>query len=262
MKTLILPVLNHIIITLPNPTQDILKKVSELIFTFIWNSPVHRVIKKLLQKDFCEGGIKMINLNLFILALKTTWVRKLFRTECKWDNILFSTINQEKIFNFGNGYISYIKENVKNKFWKNVFHAWYTFIDKEENFTWEYFLSSPLWMNKTIKIENKPVFYEDWFRKGICFVNDIMSEDGKFLSIDQLEEKFNISKYIMKFNSIISAVKHAGKQNVYNSYKLLTPFIPSFVKTILKSKRGTKDMYLLLIRNNIVSNGQKKWEEI
>jgi hypothetical protein len=98
-------------------------------------------------------------------------------------------------------------------------------------------------MNKTIKIENKPVFYEDWFRKGICFVNDIMSEDGKFLSIDQLEEKFNISKNIMKFNSIISAVKHAGKQNVYNSYKLLTPFIPLFVKTILKSKRGTKDMY-------------------
>ena len=68
----------------------------------------------------CEGGLKMINLNLFILALKTTWVRKLFRTECKWDNILFSTINQEKLFNFGNGYISYIKKNVvKNKFWKD-----------------------------------------------------------------------------------------------------------------------------------------------
>ena len=108
----------------------------------------------MLQKDFCEGGLKMININLIILALKTTWVRKLFRTECKWDNILFSTINQQKIFNFGNGYISYIKENVvKNKFWKDVFHAWNTFIDKEENFTWEYFLFSPLWMNKAIKIE-------------------------------------------------------------------------------------------------------------
>ena len=57
-------------------------------------------------------------------------------------------------------------------------------------------------------------------------------------------------------------------QNVYNSYKLLTPFIPSFVKTILKSKGGTKDMYLLLIRNNIESNGQKifslgfRWNEM
>jgi hypothetical protein len=39
----------------------------------------------------------------------------------------------------------------------------------------------------------------------MCFVNDIMSEDGKFLSIDLLETKFNISKN-MKFNSIISAV--------------------------------------------------------
>ena len=46
--------------------------------------------------------------------------------------------------------------------------------------------------------------------KVFCFVNDIMSEDGKFLSIDLLETKFNISKN-MKFNSIISAVKHAGK---------------------------------------------------
>jgi hypothetical protein len=31
-----------------------------------------------------------------------------------------------------------------------------------------------------------------------------MSEDGKFLSIDQLEEKFNISKNIMKFNTVDS----------------------------------------------------------
>jgi hypothetical protein len=58
---------------------------------------VRNITKELLQKDFSEGGLKMINLNLFILALKTTWVRKLFRTECKWDNILFSTINQEKL---------------------------------------------------------------------------------------------------------------------------------------------------------------------
>jgi hypothetical protein len=52
-------------------------------------------------------------------------------------------------------------------FLPRLFLAWNTFIDKEENFTWEYFLSSPLWMNKTTKIENKPVVYEDWFRKGM-----------------------------------------------------------------------------------------------
>jgi hypothetical protein len=72
-----------------------------------------------------------------------------------------------------------------------------------------------------IYCENKPVFYEDWFRKGICFVNDIISEDGKFLSIDQLEAKFNISKNIMKFNSIISAAKHAGKLEYFSPFHFI-----------------------------------------
>jgi hypothetical protein len=44
-----------------------------------------------------------------------------------------------------------------------------------------------------------------------------MSEDGKFLSIDQLEEKFNISKNIMKFNSIISAVKQIKVFQAWNT---------------------------------------------
>jgi hypothetical protein len=39
-------------------------------------------------------------------------------------------------------------------------------------------------------------------------------------------------------------------------------FPSSDIISLTKRKRGNKDMYLLLIRNNIVSNGQKKWEEI
>jgi hypothetical protein len=77
-----------------------------------------------------------------------------------------------------------------------VFHAWKTFIDKEENFTWEYFLSSPLWLNKTIKIENKPVFYEDWFRKGICFVH-LHSVRNSFLTQVVFRAKINKFRLII-----------------------------------------------------------------
>ena len=45
--------------------------------------------------------------------------------------------------------------------------------------------------------------------------------------------------FILELQTWVTLYVPAGKQNVYNSYKLLTPFIPSFVKTILKSKRGT-----------------------
>jgi hypothetical protein len=63
---------------------------NKLIFTFIWSSPVHRVKKELLQKDFCEGGLKMINLNLFILALKTTTVIFPMTVRFLFDHILIS----------------------------------------------------------------------------------------------------------------------------------------------------------------------------
>jgi hypothetical protein len=43
-----------------------------------------------------------------------------------------------------------------------VFHAWNTFIDKEEHFTWEYFFVFSTVDKQNYKIENKPVFYEDW----------------------------------------------------------------------------------------------------
>jgi hypothetical protein len=76
------------------------------------------------------------------------------------------------------------------------------------------FLSSPLWMNKTIKIENKPVFYEDWFRKGICFVNDIMSEDGKFLSIDQFVPRIRWLILYCNHCSLVFCVTIKGSLNI------------------------------------------------
>ena len=263
VKTLILPVINHLILTLPNPSNEIIKKINDLLFTFIWNSPVHRVKKEVLQKDYSEGGLKMINLASFIIALKSTWVRKLFSTECKWQNILLSKVDKEKIFQLGNGYsFNIIKQNITNRFWCDVFNAWQMIVDKEDNNDWDYFLSSPIWMNKNIKIDNKPIFYRDWFNKGICYVNDIVNEDGKFLSFEKLKEIFCINANVMKYNSIISALKQAEKKYVSGNFKLTTPFIPSFVKTILRKKKGTKDMYLVLIRNNIVSSGQRKWDNI
>jgi hypothetical protein len=38
------------------------------------------------------GGLKMINLNAFILSLKSTWTRRLYQKDNKWQNIFMSFI--------------------------------------------------------------------------------------------------------------------------------------------------------------------------
>ena len=98
VKSLILPVLNHLFIALPNPSIEIIKDIEDMLYTFIWKSSVNRVKKDIMQKEYQEGGLKMINIHSFILALKSTWIRRLFFNNCKWQNIFMSSIDINKLW--------------------------------------------------------------------------------------------------------------------------------------------------------------------
>ena len=50
-----------------------------------------------------------------------------------------------------------------------------------------------IWNKKNIKIDGKPFFYNSWFKKGIIHINDLLNENYNFLSLDDLNEKFNLT---------------------------------------------------------------------
>ena len=65
-----------------------------------------------------------------------------------------------------------------------------------------------LWNNKEITIENKSIFWAYLFEKGICFIRDLLDENGKFLSLDDYQVKYDvhlhcklssISKLLLRF---------------------------------------------------------------
>ena len=66
-------------------------------------SPVHRV--KRLEQGYENDGLKMINLKSFIYSLKCSWVRRIFQSESKWQNIFMSSVNKRKYFTGGTHYI-------------------------------------------------------------------------------------------------------------------------------------------------------------
>ena len=73
----------------------------------------------------------MINIHSFILALKSTWIMRLFFNNCKWQNIVMSSIDINKLSCGGSGYIDQVIESVKNQFWKDVLYAWKSVIEKD-----------------------------------------------------------------------------------------------------------------------------------
>ena len=100
----------------------------------------------------------MINIEAFITALKTTWLRKLITNNSLWGVILQSTVDTQSLLHLGTAYIAEkILPITKNKFWKDVFRSHMQLSSKQTPTEMDHFQTNPLFLNENIKIGNKPV---------------------------------------------------------------------------------------------------------
>ena len=84
LKTLLVSKLNHLIISLPNPSAFTISKLNKIFFEFIWKSSTDRIKREVLIQDFEQGGLRMIHLEKYVYALKLGWVRRLVKSESKY----------------------------------------------------------------------------------------------------------------------------------------------------------------------------------
>ena len=88
IKSLLLSSLNHLFISLLNPNEKTMREINDLFYKFIWKG-TRRIKRTVLSKEYCEGGMKMTDIDAFIAALKSTWFRKLVVTKhSQWSALL------------------------------------------------------------------------------------------------------------------------------------------------------------------------------
>ena len=63
----------------------------------------------------------------------------------------------------------------------------------------DHYLSSSLWHNSLIKIDNRPVFYKSWYAKGVEHVAHLMKDSTTFLSYHEFEDRFGIKSNFLTF---------------------------------------------------------------
>ena len=68
IKTLLIPKLNHLFISKPNPKMEIISLSCKAMFEFLWNSKVYKVRKQ----DCFSGSLKMVDINSCIISLTCT----------------------------------------------------------------------------------------------------------------------------------------------------------------------------------------------
>ena len=120
------------------------------------------------------------------------------------------------------------------------------------------FLSLPIWHNSLIRIDNKPVFYQPWYSKGIRKVGDLLKDRNAFLSLHELKDPFDVKTNFLTLLSLLSSLNSLRKRCKDNQ---CTGISESFLDRFIKTKKANKLVYKELVSMKQVwpTQTQEKW---
>ena len=61
-----------------------------------------------------------------------------------------------------------------------------------------------LFNDKEILIGNQTIFYKEWFQKGIFLIQDLLQENGQFLTLPEFIKKYEVECNFLNYMQIVS----------------------------------------------------------
>ena len=217
IKTYILSKIVFLATIIETP-HAIVRELKDMCFTYLWNGKRDRIKRSTMIRDIQDGGLKMIDIDAFLLSLRASWVTRFLSVNGKWKDIFEEYVHQL-------GFIdpSYL---LKMSFKDN--HM-FKIIDKLPLFYQEVLtahnqckvniklvmmsnydlLTQPLWGNFHFKVNDECLYFSEWVKSNILYVKDLVNKDGCIKSDEELfkmirnkrnlfKEIFMVKKYILQ----------------------------------------------------------------
>ena len=227
------------------------------MYSFIWDDKPHKVSKCQLTNDYEQGGLKMINLDYYILSQKFSWIKRLFTcTEAPWVKLSSKIVNFDKLCAFGPMWSESLAKKISNPFWKDVILAWNTLtcnISLENSDK----LSCPLWYNP--KISTVPLYLPHWYCAGIRTPSDLINADGNIFSLSETSKlfkiKINFLDYLRVERCLLRYLKDVDTLHLAN----MRPIFPVYLKILYNPSKGSKQFYQILNIQYENNSLRKKW---
>lgn len=103
-----------------------------MFYQFIWQSQNDRIRREILVQNYETGGLKMIDVEKFIMSLKITWIRRILQNESKYKNLFEIMYTKfENLMKNGHSYILELKKKCDNSFWNDMFDSWNCLCSKQ-----------------------------------------------------------------------------------------------------------------------------------
>ena len=246
IKSLALSKINHLILSLPNPSKQIIDELQKMFYQYLWDKKPDKIKRNVITQNYADGGLRMTEIGTFIKALKLTWLRRILLNINKYSEFL----NTEYLFiyeclQYGGKYFNVNNVNIKNEFWKDVILSLNTFIENVKPDSWKELLTIPLWYNHSIKVGGNVIFYRSWKNKGIITINDLLDPNGEILSYADFQRKYQLPTNFLVYEGIVRSIKDYIFSFNFAPfiYRQDNPILPYPLLHILKHKKGCRNIY-------------------
>ena len=261
LKSLILSKLIYLWILLPNPPNNVLKKLQSDIFEFIWDKKRDKIKRSIAIREIKEGGINIPNVELYIQSLKLTWMKKIMKENSpKWKTVLLK--QYPEIDNISKHGPTIFLGKSTNTFWTEVFEAFNNISKKMEPNKPEEMLAEPLFNNEKFKIGGRTFHFENWIERGIYKVGSLIKENGTFMSRQEFQMKYNLNPPFLEYLGCINTVKKYCRKMGINFTSDISTNLSKVQDLLVNGPKGSRFIYNSFIEKTEKANATKNWENI
>lgn len=263
LKSLALSKFVHLFLALPNPPNELVKTLNKMFYKFLWNKGPDRISRKKIIKDITKGGLRMVQIDSFIKALKVSWLRRLIihPNSCTWSTL--SNIDITKVFTTGDNYATLSVNDINNPFWIDILQSWRFFCKSVKVESLEHILYSPIWLNSSLN-QGHTLFIKQWYDKGIRNVIDLLNENGRFYEFEEFKQVYNIGGTFLDFQFVLRKIPNSWKNEI-NINRARCEAIKYdcqcniYIKYLIKDKKGSRTLYDVMIGNKESTQPPNKW---
>ena len=249
--------------------QEVIKRVQMKLFNFLWKNKKDKIKREVLFQEMRQGGLKFPNFAITVKALRLSWIGRLSEKNPSTD--AWRAIPNAFFQKYG-GLNFLLKCNYNTKkldksvplFYLEMLDYFQELCQVNQN---SYESDLILWNNQDITIEGKSLYWRRWTDNGIYYIQDLLNENGKFLTFEEFNRKYNMSANFLNFFQTLASIPPILKSKAASTLRANNSVLDnsdtfdfSTEKTVLLSKMKCKDYYLLFQeKSKVTPSAVKSW---
>ena len=186
--------------------ETVIQQTQSKLFAFLWKNKRDKIKRQVLLRPLSKGGLSFPCFRTVVKALRLSWISRLLNnTHDTWTAIpnYYFDKHGGLLFLLNCNYSVGKLDRKIPLFYRELLDYFQQLRSNYEDPLKREFI---LWNNRDINIENKSVFWKAWREKNVLFVQDLLNNQGNYLSPQEFSDKYNIKVNFLQYYQITSAI--------------------------------------------------------